>query len=304
MADITHDELIEMNRDLLASWLADPNYTYDDFRRIFEEWLAQFPIPEGTRFEDADADGVSCIWADGASVDNSRVVVHFHSGGYLLGSAASYKSFGGLLSAATGARVLLVDYRLAPENAHPAAVEDALTVYRWLLNRGSDPAKLALSGDSAGGGLALIALQQVREAGLPLPGCALAISPLADFTASGESRTSNAALDPLVTTELLESMAITYCGDRDRTAPTLSPLFGNWTGLPPVLVIAGEIEVFRDDGKLCVEAALRSGVDARFHVGAKMVHIYPVYADRLPEAREALAEIGQFVRDHTGERLQ
>lgn len=300
MPDISHDKLLAMNVDLRTAWLADPSYTYDDFRAIFEDWLAQFPIPDGTRFESADAGGVPAIWADSPGFDNSRVVMHFHSGGYLLGSASGYRSFGGLLSAATGARVLLVDYRLAPENAHPAAIEDALAAYRWLLSQGYDAAKIALCGDSAGGGLALILLQQARDEGLPLPGCTVAISPLADFTASGESRVSNAPIDPLVTPELLESMAATYCGDRDRTDPTLSPLFGNWSGLTPLMVVAGEIEVFRDDGKLCVQAAARAGVDARFREGAKMVHIYPVYADRLAEGRAALVEIGDFVRTHTG----
>ncbi len=300
MPDLDHNQLIDMNTQLKSAWLADPNYGFDDFRAIFETWLGQFPIPAGTEFEDVDADGVPCIWADAPEIDNSRVVMHFHSGGYVMGSASGYRFFGGLLSAATGARVLLVDYRLAPDHAHPAAVDDALTAYRWLLGQGVEAGKIALSGDSAGGGLAMIALQQIRDAGLPLPGCTLALSPLADFTASGGSRVTNAPVDPLVTTDLLEALAATYCGDRDRTDPALSPLFGDWSGLSPLLVFAGDIEVFRDDGKLCVDAAKRAGVDAHFRVGAKMVHIYPIYADRLAEGRAALTEIGAFVRQHTG----
>ncbi|MAM11703.1 MAG: hypothetical protein CML23_14840 [Rhizobiaceae bacterium] len=300
MPDISHHEMIESNRSLLSAWLADPNYTYDDFRSIFVDWLKQFPIPEGTIFSDVDASGVSCIWAINDDTDNTRVVIHFHSGGYLMGTAASYQSFGGLLARATGARVLLVDYRLAPENAPPAALEDALIVYKWLLAQGYSASNIALCGDSAGGGLALILAQQARLSGLPLPGCTVAISPVADFTASSESRSTNAGIDPLVTAEMLEMMASAYCGDRDRKDPTLSPLFGDWRGLPPLLVLAGEIEVFRDEGKLCVDAAVRAGVDATFRMGANMVHIYPVYADRLPEAREALEEIGSFVRTHTG----
>lgn len=300
MPDIDHDQLIEMNNDLRDRWLADPNYTYDDFRVIFEDWLAQFPIPEGTRFEAASAGGVDCIWARAPKSDNTRVVVHFHSGGYLLGSAQGYRSFGGLLSAATGASVLLVDYRLAPEAPHPAAVEDAMAVYRWLLAEGYGASEIAISGDSAGGGLALITLQQIRDAKLPLPACGIAISPLTDFTASGESRVTNAPIDPLVTADMLEAMAATYCGDKDRRDPTLSPLFGNWTGLPPIMIFAGEIEVFRDDGKLCVDAAKQAGGDATFREGRKMVHIWPIFADRLPEGRETLAEIGAFIGGRIG----
>lgn len=300
MPDISHQELLEMNRQLRDAWLADPTYTYDDFRRIFEEWLADFAIPDGTYIETVDAGGVPALWATSPNCDNDSVVVHFHSGGYILGSAHGYRSFGGYLSLATNAKVLVVDYRLAPDHAHPAAVEDALAVYRWLLAEGYSAGRITLCGDSGGGGLALVALQQIRDAHLPLPACTVAISPLADFTASGESRITNMPIDPLVTTDLLEAMAQTYCGDKDRRDPMLSPLFGDWSGLTPVLVLAGEIEAMRDDGKLCAEAAARAGVDARYLEGKGMVHIWPVYADRLPEAREALTEIGDFVRRNMG----
>jgi monoterpene epsilon-lactone hydrolase len=300
MPDIGQLELLEMNRQLRDAWLADSSYTYDDFRRIFEEWLAQFAIPEGTRFEPVDAGGVPALWATSPDCDNSRVVVHFHSGGYLLGSAHGYRSFGGFLSRAADAKILLVDYRLAPDHPHPAAVEDALTTYRWLVSEGYSAERIALCGDSGGGGLALVALQQIRNANLPLPACTVSISPLADFTASGESRVTNMPIDPLVTADLLESMAQTYCGERDRTDPMLSPLFGDWAGLTPVLVLAGEIEAMRDDGKLCAAAAAKAGVDAAYIEGKDMVHIWPVYADRLPQAREALTQIGDFVRRNTG----
>jgi monoterpene epsilon-lactone hydrolase len=299
VSDINQEQLLAMNRELRDAWLADPNYTYDDYREIFDKWLAEFSVPDGTLFVADVANGTLVLWADAPHSDNTRVVVHFHSGGYLLGSTSGYRSFGGFLSAATGARVLLVDYRLAPEHAYPAAIEDALSAYQWLLAAGYEPGKITISGDSAGGGLALVALQKIRDLGLPLPGCGLAISPLADFTASGPSRTENMATDPLVTTELLEAMAATYCGDRDRTDPGLSPLFGNWASIPPLLILAGGIEAMRDDGKLCGEAAVRAGVDATYIEGKDMVHIWPVYADRLPQAREALVEIGNFVRRHT-----
>lgn len=300
MPDISQQELLDMNSRLRDAWLCDPNYTYDDFRRIFEEWLGQFTIPEGTAFESVDANGVPCLWAVSPNFNNTNVVIHFHSGGYLLGSAYGYRSFGGFLSKATNAKVLLVDFRLAPEHPHPAAVEDALTVYRWLLDEGYNPKQVSLCGDSGGGGLALVALQQLRDAGTALPSSTVAISPLADFTASGESRVTNMPIDPLVTADLLESMAQTYCGAKDRTDPMLSPLFGDWSGLSPILILAGGIEAMRDDGKLCAEAAARAGVDARYIEGENMVHIWPMYADRLPQAREALAEIGDFVRHNMG----
>jgi epsilon-lactone hydrolase len=290
--------VLKLNRDLRDAWLADPTYTFDDFRRIFEDWLAQFAIPEGTRIAEVDCGGVPCLWVDAPSSAQDRVVVHFHSGGYLMGSANGYRAFGGYLAAATSCRVLLVDYRLAPENPFPAAIDDALAAYKWLLGQGVDPTKLMICGDSAGGGLALITLQELRDAGLPLPAGGIAISPLADLTHSVESRFSNDGIDPLVTMDLIQMIGAAYCGPLDPKLPRISPLYGDWRGLPPLLVFAGEIEMLRDDGKECAAAAVKAGVDATYIEGEGMAHIWTLYADRLPEAREALDQIGAFVRRH------
>lgn len=290
--------VLKLNSDLRDAWLADPTYTFDDFRRIFEDWLAQFPIPEGTRIAEVDCDGVPCLWVDAPGTAQDRVVVHFHSGGYLMGSANGYRSFGGYLSGVTGCRVLLVDYRLAPEHPFPAAIEDALAVYKWLLKANVDPRKLLLCGDSAGGGLTLVTLQAIRDEGLPLPAAGVSISPLADFAHSGESRVINADRDPLVTMDFITTLGATYCGALDPKLPRLSPLYGDWSGLPPLLIFAGEIEMLRDDGKLCAAAAVRDGVDATYVEGEGMAHIWTLYADRLPEAREALEQIGAFARRH------
>jgi monoterpene epsilon-lactone hydrolase len=290
--------VLQLNRDLREAWLANPNYTFDDMRRIFEEWLAQFAIPEGTRITPVHCNGVPCLWADAPASAQDRVVVHFHSGGYLMGSAHGYRSFGGYLAAVTGCRVLLVDYRLAPENPFPSAIEDALAVYKWLLAEQFDPAKILICGDSAGGGLALVTLQALRDEGLPLPAAGISISPLADFTHTVESRVINADRDPLVTMDLIVALGVTYCGENDPKDPRISPIFGNWSGLPPLLIFAGEIEMLRDDGKVSAQAAARAGVDATYVEGEGMAHIWTLYADRLPEAREALDQIGAFARKH------
>lgn len=298
MSNSAAKAVLKLNNDLRDAWLADPNYTFDDMRRIFEVWLAQFAIPVETNIAAVDCDGVPCLWIDAPGAAPDRVVVHFHSGGYMMGSAHGYRSFGGFLSAATGCRVLMVDYRLAPEIPFPAAIEDGLKVYKWLLSTGQSPAKTLICGDSAGGGLALILLQALRDEDLPRPGAGIAISPLADLTHSGESRQINASLDPLVTMDLIRTLGETYCGDNDPMHPRISPLFGNWSDLPPLLILAGEIEMLRDDGKLCAQAAKRAGVDATYLEGEGMAHIWTLFADRLPEAREALTEIGLFARRH------
>ncbi len=293
-------EVFKANQELLAAWLADPNYGIEDFRRIFEESLATLAIPPDASFEEVSAGGVPSIWASAPGASADKAIVHFHSGGYVMGSANGYRSFGANLSAATGARVLLVDYRLAPEHPYPAAPEDALAAYRWVLAQGIAASSIAITGDSAGGGLTLVTLQKLRDAGHPLPAAAVAMSPWADFTLSGESMVTNAANDPLVPGPDLLAMIKTMvvAADHDMTDPGISPLFGTWAGLPPLLVFAGSIECLRDDGVRAVEAAKKAGVDATFVEGEAMVHIWPIFADRLPEAREALAQIGTFLKTH------
>lgn len=290
--------VLQMNRDLRDAWLADPTYTFDDMRRIFDDWLAQFTIPEGTGLQEVTCNGVPCIWADAPGADRTKVVIHYHSGGYILGSAQGYRSFGGFLSAATGARVLLVDYRLAPENPCPTGVDDGIAAYLWVLKQGYAPSQVALCGDSGGGGLVLAALQKLRDAGSPLPACAIAISPLADFAFSGPSYKENAERDPLVNADFMDVLGQTYCGEFAPTDPVVSPLYGDWQGLPPLLILAGEIEMMRDDGKQCAEAARKAGCDATYIEGEGMAHIWTLYADRLPEAREALSAIGDFTGKH------
>lgn len=296
------EEVLRLNSQLRDAWLADPNYTFDDMRRIFEDWLAGIAIPPETAFENVDCGGVACIWASAPGADPQRVVVHLHSGGCILGSAHGYRSFGGYLSAATGCRVLLVDYRLAPENPYPAGMNDGITVMQWLLDQGYDPARITLCGDSGGGGLILSGLQAMRDRGMQMPACAVAISPVTDFVRSGASYKENAAIDPLVTDDLMAALGATYCGDIDPRDPGVSPLYGDWSGLPPLLVLAGEIEMLRDDGKMAAEAARKQGVDVTYYEGKGMAHIWTLFADRLPEAREGLHVIGDFVRRHTAAR--
>lgn len=290
------EEVLRLNTQLRDAWLADPTYTFDDMRRIFEDWLAGIAIPPETQFEDVDCSGVPCIWASAPGADAQRVIVHCHSGGYILGSAHGYRSFGGYLSAASGCRVLLVEYRLAPENPYPAGVDDGMAVVKWLLDQGYKAGSIALCGDSGGGGLILSALQTMRDRGMTMPACGIAISPLTDFARTGASYKENADTDPLVTDDLIAALGATYCGEIDPKDPGVSPLYGDWSGLPPLLILAGSIEMLRDDGKMCVEAARKQGADATYYEGEGMAHIWTLFADRLPEAREALAAIGQFVR--------
>jgi monoterpene epsilon-lactone hydrolase len=299
MASVEAAAVFKQNQDLLAAWGA-PDLGIEDFRRIFEDFLGGLEIPADATFADVDAGGVPSIWADAPGASSDKVILHFHSGGLVMGSAKGYRSFGANLSAASGARVLLVDFRLAPEHAMPAQLDDALVAYRWVLGQGIAPSSVIICGDSGGGGLGLATLLALRDRGEPLPAAGIAMSPLADWTMSGESMVYNAANDPLVPGPgMLSMLAPMVLGENgDAKNPYNSPVFGEYSGIPPLLVMAGSIEALRDDGYRIVQAAQAAGVDATWLEGEDMVHIWPIVADRLPEARATLEEMGAFARKH------
>jgi epsilon-lactone hydrolase len=298
--------VFELNEQLRDRWNAAAAAPSDDpggdARRIHREFMAQLEVPADAVFTEVDAGGAPAIWADAPNADPRIVVLHLHAGGYVLGDAEGYRGFGARVSAAAGARALVLDYRLAPENPFPAALEDALAAYDWLLRFGYAPGDIVVTGDSAGGGLVLVLLQTLRDAGRPLPAGAVSISPLADFTASGESMQTNRDADPLVTREAVVLGGADYFGDLDPRDPRVSPLFGEWQGLPPLLFFAGSIERLRDDAKRCAERARAAGVDAEYVEAEGQCHVYPIFADRLPEARDAIDRIGGFVRRTTRAR--
>ena len=281
--------------DLVAA-LAPPA-GIPEYRAGFEELCATFPIPSGTQVSEVDAGGAPALLITHPEVvDPTRTVQWTHSGGYVFGSAHGYRSFGAGLSLAAGARVLMVDYRLAPEHTHPAGLEDATAAYRWLLTQGERPDRIVLGGDSAGGGLALATLLAVKDGGDPLPAGGIAVSPLADQTLSGESMSSRAELDPIASRDMLAGLCGLYVGEADPAHPYLSPLFGDFSGLPPLLMLVGTDEVLHDDAVRVVERASAAGVDAQLLVGQDQAHIWPLFASVLPEGQEAVNAIGQFVQ--------
>ena len=227
-----------------------------------------------------------------AASDNA--ILHLHGGGYVLGSLASHRSLGSYIAAAAGAALHMVDYRLAPEHPFPAAHEDALAAYRWLLDQGVAPEKIAVSGDSAGAGLVVAMLMAARDEGLPMPASCVAISPWADMTLSAKSLDTNAATDPTVSRERLVPMRDDYMQGHDPKAPLASPIFGDFSGLPPLLIQVGGIETLLDDAEALQEGARAAGVKSTLEVSEGMVHVWPSYAGRLFEARQALDRVGAF----------
>jgi monoterpene epsilon-lactone hydrolase len=278
-----------------GSWLTE-NASIEDMRAGFDRMCPEPPVDATVTA--ASAGGVAGKWV---SVPESgpTVILHLHAGGYLIGSSQSHREMAARLARAAGARVFLADYRLAPENPYPAALDDALAAYRGLLDDGIDPADLVVSGDSAGGGLALATLVALRDAGDRLPAAGVLLSPWADLTLSGDSMTTNESIDPLVNRELLGQMAAGYLGDQDPADPLASPVHADLVGLPPLLLQVGSSEVLEDDAVRIADKVLAGGGEATLQVGYEMVHVFQMFADKLPEAVAAIEQVGRFVRRAT-----
>ncbi|MEY2433340.1 MAG: epsilon-lactone hydrolase [Acidimicrobiaceae bacterium] len=254
------------------------------------------PLPDGTTVRTVDAGGVPAEWIVAPEADEDRVVLYVHGGAYCIGSLGSHRRLVAHLSAQCRARVLHVDYRLAPEHPFPAAVDDAVAAYRWLLAEGVSADRIAISGDSAGGGLTLATLLALRDAGEPLPAAAVPISPWTDLEGTGESIRTRAEMDVMIKTDRLKEMADRYANGVDLREPRVSPLHGDFTGLPPLLIQVGDAEVLLDDAVRVADRAKAAGVDVTLEVWDEMPHVFQAFVGLLPEADQAVARIGEWIR--------
>ncbi|WP_052666370.1 alpha/beta hydrolase [Nitriliruptor alkaliphilus] len=282
-------------------------------RAQLETLSARLPTGRTVRFREADECPVAGLWvADGRALPPvgddqvsdlgcdtaERVVLHLHGGAYVMGSPRTHRGLAAALSRTAHAQVLLPDYRLAPEDVHPAALDDALAVYRWLVEERAYPAaRIAVTGDSAGGGLGLGLLFAARDAGLPLPACYVGLSPWTDLAGTGGSVRELDGIDPWLSTDLLVPAARAYAGTTDLEDPMVSPLYGDLVGLPPVLVHVGSDEILRDDAVRLVERAREAGVDASLGIFDGLWHVFQAFP--LPESRSSLREVGAFIRRQT-----
>ncbi len=255
-------------------------------------------LPDDVTVEPVDAGGVPSEVVAAAGADPAAWIVYLHGGGYTTGSLTSHRGHVARLSRATGATVLNMGYRLAPEHPHPAAVDDAVAACRWLRTaRAADPARTALAGDSAGGGLALATLVALRDAGDPLPAAAAVISPWTDLTMTAATYGTRADADPMCSLETLGPQAAAYLGGADPTTPTASPLHADLSGLPPLLVHVGDDEVLLDDSVLLAERAQAAGVDCTLEVTPGAIHVWHLFATMVPEGADALARLSTWLRD-------
>ncbi|GIX49791.1 MAG: hydrolase [Candidatus Tectimicrobiota bacterium] len=287
----------------LIAWLTSrprpPQPTVAELRLGFDILGSKLPPPPEVTVEAVQAGGVPAEWVGAPGGDPSRVILYLHGGGYVLGSPATHRGLAGRLALAAAARVLVIDYRLAPEHPFPAAVEDATAAYRWLLASGYAPQRLVIAGDSAGGGLTVATLVALRDAGDPLPAAAVCLSPWVDLEGTGASMTIKAGEDPLVQRELLQQMAAWYLGGAPPRTPLAAPLYAELHGLPPLLLQVGTAEVLLDDAVRLAARARDAGVEVTLEPWEDMIHVWQLFAPRLPEGQQAIERIGAFVRAHT-----
>jgi acetyl esterase/lipase len=283
-------------REILASLDFGAPADVATMRARLDAAAALFQRPPDVRYEPVSAGGVPAEWTIAPDADADRALVYFHGGSYNAGGVGSHRALCTQLARATDLRVLSVDYRLAPEHPHPAALEDACAALRFVWQSGFAPSQVALAGDSAGGGLALAALVALRDAGDPLPAAVALLSPWTDLTLSGGSFLGKADVDPMIVPDVLAVARDRYVADQAADAPTISPLFADLAGLPPMLVQVGTDECLLDDSTRLAERASDAGTDVVLEVWDDMIHVWQAFFAMLPEGRDAIDAIAAFLR--------
>ncbi|MFF6992056.1 alpha/beta hydrolase fold domain-containing protein [Streptomyces sp. NPDC010273] len=285
--------------DLLQNSPLDLGGDVEKMRHVFEEMLGSAPLPDDVRTRSIELGSVPAVEVRaGAAAPTGVTVLYFHGGAYAIGSAAASVGLVSEIARRTAATALSVDYRLAPEHPFPAAVDDALTAYRALLDRGARADSVAVTGESAGGGLALALLLAIRDAGLPQPSSATVLSPWADLTQSGATMASRAEADPALTPEALEIRAADYLAGADPRTALASPLFAELRGLPPLLIQAGGREILLDDALRLAARAAHADVPVTLQTFPGAPHVFQGFAPLVDEAARALDQVAAFINSH------
>lgn len=289
------------NRHLLQGRIRkevfDSNTSIEGFRELCEKGATRYvKIPEGVEIKPAVIEGIKSEWLIPAGANKNKLILYVHGGGYVSGSCNDHRGFVSKFAKKTGITNLTYEYGLAPENPYPAALEDSVKIYQWLLSSGNKPENILIAGESAGGGLCLALLLALKDRNIPLPVAAVAISPWTDLTCSSDSyQTKNKwSLAPLNSWTVFSKH---YVGDNNAELPLISPLFGDLKGLPPVFINSGVDDELYEDGEQFYFKASQAGADITFRAGIGMVHCYPLLAPMFKEATEAMEEIVAFVKN-------
>ena len=289
------DRAIARIRAVYRNWYRDTTV-----ERMRSDWDAAFG---GTTApvvcEPVAAGGVAGEWISPTNAPKDKAILYFHGGGFRLGSVASHRDLIAQIALVSCYRVLAINYRLAPEHRFPAALDDALAAYDWMLRQGLKPADIAFAGDSAGGNLALAAMLALRESQRPRPAAAVLMSPWTDLAATGASYESRAEADPIHQRPMILALAKNYLGGQgDPCNPLVSPLYADLAGLPPLLIQVGDRETVLDNSVMLADKARATGVEVDLQVWDGMIHVFQMFGAELPEAYQAIAEIARFLDRH------
>lgn len=270
-------------------------------------WLQRFSLskitprlsraPKGVRFEAVTANGIPAAWLIPTNTKSDRALLYLHGGAFVIGSIQSHWKMVARIARAAGCRALIIDYRLAPEHEFPAAVEDAVSAYRWLLARGYQPERIVIAGDSAGGCITGSTLVSLRDAGGPLPAAAMMLSPGTDLAFTGKSMKTNAKDDPLIKAPWGRKCLDMYLGSTNPKDPIASPLYADLKGLPPILIQVGTREVLLDDSRRFAERATEDGVAVQLDIWEGMFHVWQSFSPFMPESSAAIERLGSYCRD-------
>lgn len=282
-------------RNALRANASSPDASPEQLRADIDAHSGNMYVPEQVTVEPTTVGGIGAERLTPPGDTGGRTVLYLHGGGYCLGSLLSVRGLGAGIALASKAAVVDLDYRLAPEHPCPAGIDDVLTAYDALLAEGVEPARLAIGGDSAGGGLTVASLVAIRDSGRPPPAAGFGISPSTDAATLGASMETNADLDPMVTRESLERLAGWYAGELPRDDPRVSPSRADLADLPPLLVQVGEAECLLDDAQKFADVARAAGVDLTYEQWPDMIHVWHMFAPRLPAAAAALEAIGSWL---------
>ncbi|AMA56839.1 alpha/beta hydrolase [Bradyrhizobium sp. CCGE-LA001] len=288
------DRAVERLQSIYRKWTRDTGV--EQMRGDWDEAFAGCSVPVACR--QVSAGGVEGEWILSPAAPQEKAILYLHGGGFRIGSIASHRDLIARIGHACGCRVLAINYRLAPEHRYPAALDDALAAYRYLLDQGLQPADIALAGDSAGGNLALGAMLALRDRGETVPAAAVLMSPWTDLAATGASYESRAKADPIHQRAMILALAKNYLGrDGDPHHPLASPLYADLSGLPPLLIQVGDRETVRDDSTEFVAKARAAAVNVELQVFDGMIHVFQMFSE-IPETGEAVAALAKFLRGH------
>jgi monoterpene epsilon-lactone hydrolase len=293
LPDMADKEIDAVRALLLANPRPD---AISDRRKRLDALGMQFLIAPDVRIESAEVSGIAAEWSSTLDADPACAILFLHGGGYVSGSLISHRPLATEMGRVAKARTLALAYRLAPEYPFPAALEDALAGYRFLLSSGIDPRHIAVAGDSAGGGLTAALMVSARDAGLPQPACGWCISPWVDLECLGASMTSKAEVDPLIQRPYLKELAAAYLNGADPRSALAAPIYANLKQLAPLLIQVGSAETLLDDAVRLANVAGAADVAVTLEVWPDMIHVWPLFHHQLAAGRQALAQGGAFIR--------